>query len=248
MKLDNIFNDYYKVLLKHKNQLSSFGFDCERIRMIINTLEVSDKIFSYSFSTLNFVINKKLLPSHSIPKEFEYIEVILSINDEIRINRALDNPIQDPINKLDKFNIILYSDGRKYTSSWHLDRHSPDEQEGTTSNLHPIYHLTFGGYHMENFLKEGSDEFGRSLILRTPRIMHPPMELILGIDFVFNHFIPKNELELLSDLGYLDSLRRLKKYFWLPYSLAIAKNYCDRISIDNQPYTCDNAFVSSVLG
>ena len=115
------------------------------------------------------------------------------------------------------------------------------------SNLHPIYHLTFGGTHMENLQNSGSD-FGRALILRTPRITHPPMEVILGIDFIFNHFIPKSELDLLSDRRYIEVINELKSYIWLPYSLAIAKNYCERISIDSQPYSFDEAFVKSVLG
>jgi hypothetical protein len=248
MNFHNIFNDYYNSLLKHKKQLGVFGFDCERIRMIIKTLQESGNLISYSFTTMSFYIEKKLLPSHSIPKEFKYIEIVLSISDEIKINKINNNHIQDPINQLDKFNISLFCDKKNYTSSWHLDRDIPEDHDGTSSNLHPLYHLTFGGYHMENLQKEGVDEFGRLLILRTPRIMHPPMELILGIDFIFNHFIPKNELELLGDHGYLDIIKKVKKYFWLPYSLAIAKNYCERISIDNQTNTFDSNFVNSVIG
>jgi len=249
MDFKQFFERYYNTLLKHQTQLSyEFGFSCESIREIKKYLEVSDNLISYSFTTLNFYIDKKFLPSHSIPKKFEYLQITLSIDDEIKINRVKDHSIQDPINKLGKFNIILECDRNHYTSSWHLDRHSPNEIEGTPSNLHPIYHLTFGGYNMEKHIEDDPDVFGRSLILRTPRIMHPPMELILGIDFVFSHFIPKDKIALLSDSTYLELINELKKYLWLPYALAIAKNYCGKISIDNKPCTFDDTFVNSILG
>lgn len=247
MNFELIFNNYYSVLQKYNKQLSTFGLDLEKIRMIKKTLEMNEKYFSYSFTTLNFYVPKALLPSNSIPKEFQYIEIILSIKDEVVIKKIKKNNIEDPLIKLNKFNIILYTDEKKYTSSWHLDRHEMGEDEQSPSNLHPIYHLTFGGYHMEELQKDDSVEFGRSLILRTPRIMHPPMELILGIDFIFNNFIPKSELDLLSDPTYISVINELKKYFWLPYSLAIAKNYCERISINNEPFSFDELFVSSVL-
>ena len=248
MDFFRFFSDYNEVLYKHRNQLNNFGFDCGSIGEIKKSLNKTEELFSYAFSTIKFYIDKRLLPNHSIPKKFEYLQVTLSINDEININRVRDCYIQDPISRLGKFNIILECDRQHYTSSWHLDRHVPEKQEGTPSNLHPIYHLTFGGYNMEKHLEDNSDVFGKSLILRTPRIMHPPMELVLGIDFVFNHFIPKDALDLLSDNRYLELINELKKYLWLPYSLAIAQNYCGSIRIDGKQYGYDATFVHSVLG
>ncbi|MEZ7528453.1 hypothetical protein [Cloacibacterium normanense] len=247
MNFERIFNDYCNLLDKHKEQLYLFQFYPENLNEVKKTLKSEENIYSYTFSTIRLVIPKSLRPNHSIPKNLGSVEIILSIKDEIKIKKTKKNFIEDPLNKLEKFNIILNCENSHYTSSWHLDRHAKDGDGELPSNLHPIYHLTFGGYHMENLQREDSDEFGKSLILRAPRIMHPPMELLLGIDFIFNHFIPKNELELLSDPAYIFVIKELKKYFWLPFSLAIAKNYCERISINNEPFSFDELFVSSVL-
>lgn len=247
MNFERIFNDFCNVLDKHKDQLYLFQFYPEVLNEVKKTLEYSEDIYSYTFSTVRLVIPKEVRPNHSIPRNLGNVEIILSIKDEIRIKKTKEDLIEDPINKLEKFNIILNCENNHYTSSWHLDRHIQGKDEQAPSNPHPIYHLTFGGYHMENLQRDDSDEFGKSLILRAPRIMHPPMELILGIDFVLSNFIPKNELDLLSDPTYLTIIKDLKKFFWLPFSLAIAKNYCNTIDIDGSRYKFDNAFVSSVL-
>jgi len=248
MNFKQLFDRYCSVLEKHQKQLNDFQFYPEKINEIKKSFKEEGEFYSYSFSTINLYVPKSSLPSHSIPKEFKSVEVILSLSDEVIINKMGSNRIQDPFFKLEKFNIMLYCEKKHYTSSWHLDRHVSKEQEGSSSISHPIYHLTFGGYHMENLQIDNSDEFGRALILRTPRIMHPPMELILGIDFIFNNFIPKSKIDLLSDPSYISVINELKKHFWLPFSLAIAKNFCERISIDNVPSTFDDKFVSSVLG
>lgn len=247
MNFEMIFNMYCSVLEKHKKQLYEFQFYPENINEIKKSLTRSGGNYSYNFSTISLFIPKSKLPSHSIPRNFNGLEVVLSIKDDIEFKITKSDYIEDPFIKLRNFNIILNCEKKHYTSSWHLDRHEYVKGEPSPSNIHPIYHLTFGGYYMENLQSEFSDEFGRSLILRTPRIMHPPMELILGIDFIFNQFIPRNELDLFFDPTYCDVIKRLKNYFWLPFSLALSKNYCDRISVDNNPVSFDELFVTSVL-
>lgn len=248
MNFDQIFNEFISVLDLHKTQLYKFQFYPEKLKEIKKSLTIhSDKI-SYSFSTINLVIPSSYLPSHSIPKALDSIQLILSIKDEIIIKQKNDTKIEDPLVQLNKFNLILYCPNNHYTSSWHLDRHISSESDNTSKNIHPIYHLTFGGYHMENLQKDDSDEFGKSLILRTPRIMHPPMELLLGLDFIFNQFIPKKELDLLTDSRYLRLVNELKKQLWLPYSLALAKNYCDTIDTNNSRKSFDESFVKSIIG
>lgn len=245
MNYEKVFNDFCAIIDKHKDQLYLLQFYPELLNEVKKTLDIDKEFYSYNFSTIRFVIPKKSLPSHSIPKNLGDVEIILSIKDEIVIKRSAYNLVEDPLLKLKKFNIVLRSNDF-HTSSWHLDRHIQEEDEGSPNCIHPIYHLTFGGYHMEGFQNEG-DEFGMALIVRAPRIMHPPMELLLGIDFIFNHFIPKDELDLLNDPSYISIIMQLKKYFWMPYSLAMAKNFCETIDIDNKRFDFDNKFVTSVL-
>lgn len=245
MNLSMLFTHYYGVLQKHKKQLQSFQVDLDKLNEARKSLVSNKDTFTYSFSNIRLVVPKKSRPSHSIPRDVGDIEVILSIEDDIVLNRLKPNHIGDPLKKLEKFNIILNSD--KYTSSWHLDRHDRKENEAASNSVHPVYHLTFGGHYMENLQNDDGDAFGRALIVRTPRIMHPPMELMLGLDFIFSHFILKDELDLLVDPAYISIINELKKNIWMPFALAMAKNYCDNIEINGERCRFDDSFVASVL-
>lgn len=240
-----LFNQYCNVLEKHKKQLHNLSFYPENLREISKTLVQDKKSFTYSFSQISLIIPKKILPSHTIPRKVGNIEVILSINDDVIIKKTDPITVEDPLVKLEKFNIILNSG--TYTSSWHLDREDKSQGQGEYKFIHPIYHLTFGGHYMESLQKDDTDEFGKALIIRAPRIMHPPMELVLGLDFIFSHFIPQNELDLLTDPGYKDIIFNFKKYIWMPFALAFAKNYCDTIEINRKSMTFDDSFVNSIL-
>ena len=245
MNFNVLFNQYLSVLQKHNDQLYDLQFYPDSLRQILKTFASSNDGYSYTFSKLKLVIPKKFRPSHCIPRHAGDIEVILSIESDIVIKKLKVGHIEDPLIKLENFNIILNSD--KYTSSWHFDRQDKKDGEGISKSLHPIYHLTFGGHYMEDLQQDDSDEFGRALIIRAPRIMHPPMELILGLDFIFNHFIPKDKLDLLSDPSYNMIINAFKKYFWMPFALAFTKNYCENINIDGVHFNFDDSFVSSVL-
>lgn len=246
MNFKTLFNQYIAVLNKFKAELKPLQFNFAELEKIGKTIRQDKHSFSYVFSKFKIVIPKKIKPSHSIPKIIGDITITIIVKDTISIRVPTEEKIEDPLLKLDNFNIILNSG--KYNSSWHLDRHIMAENEGEGKHLHPIYHMTFGGHVMESQQQEDEDIYGSSLIVRSPRLMHPPLELILGLDFIFRHFIPKSRLKLLSNPQYNDLVNKIKKLIWLPFSLALAKNYCDNIMVDNKPYTFDKNFVERVIG
>lgn len=165
----------------------------------------------------------------------------------MEIRRLNERNIQDPMLSLDNFNIVLTSKDTHF-SSWHLDRHIMEKEEGEGENLHPLYHMTYGGHYMESKQEQDIDVYGKSLIIRAPRLMHPPLELILGLDFIFRHYIPRKKLPLLDYKPYIDIVENIKKEIWFPYALALAKNYCRNIQIDTIPYSFDEYFVKRVIG
>ncbi|WP_353718685.1 hypothetical protein [Dyadobacter sp. 676] len=242
-----LFNQYVAILQKHRKQLQLFQVDLDKLNEIKKTLVTSAETFTYTFSNIRVVIPKVHRPSHTIPRNIGDIDIVLSIKDDVVIKRRNESVVEDPLQRLKKFNMVL-SCG-EYTSSWHLDRHEweegPNHQPPKT--LHPFYHLTFGGYHMEDLQVDDHDFFGNALIVRSPRIMHPPMELILGLDFVFNHFIPRGSLDLLQDRAYTKIVKDLKRNIWMPFALAIAKNYCNNIEIDGTRLKFDERFVASII-
>jgi hypothetical protein len=103
------------------------------------------------------------------------------------------------------------NDVKTASSSWHLDKHGFNEE---TEFMHPIYHLSFGGIEFE----EGLDAKNEAILLiDSPRIPHPPMDAILGIDFVITNFLG-NSLSAVRDDGYYANiLSDMQKKLWKPY-------------------------------
>ena len=64
---------------------------------------------------------------------------------------------------------------------WHLDR----EKNTAGDFIHPLYHLHTGG----NKLKDDSIDAGELVFIGSPRIPHPPMDIILAVHFVIQNFI-----------------------------------------------------------
>ncbi|RLA80943.1 MAG: hypothetical protein DRG78_10040 [Epsilonproteobacteria bacterium] len=88
----------------------------------------------------------------------------------------------DPLVYLE-FNIVTigYFNGKEMIHSLHLDRH-PDS--GTSDDPHPKYHFQFGGRKLE----EKINDYGQGMFFDTPRIMHYPMDFILGMDFILSNY------------------------------------------------------------
>lgn len=247
MNFKTLFNQYTSILTTFKKELEVFDFRIDQLKDIGKTIKEDKNTFSYEFTKFKIVIPRKLKPSHTMPKGVEKITITLSVDDTIAVKRFNNLRVEDPFLNLDNFNIILNCEDTHY-SSWHLDRHIMDRKEGDGDNLHPIYHMTYGGHYMESKQEDGLDVFGKSLIIRAPRLMHPPLELILGLDFVFRHYISRASLPLLDHKPYIKLIEDMKRDIWFPFALALTKNYCTNIEVDNQRYTFDDYFVQRVIG
>ena len=105
----------------------------------------------------------------------------------------------------------------KIRSCWHLDFDSKDENE----YIHPDFHLTFGGEVMSNM------KLGQVLLLPSPRLPYPPMDAILGVDFIIRNFIKKEKsFRILNDPQYKNAVKTSQERLWRPYMLATANHWC----------------------
>ena len=68
---------------------------------------------------------------------------------------------------------------------------------------------------------EQEDDFGATLILESPRIAHPPMDAILGIDFVLTNYIKSSDLGFRQENDYQKLLRGAQERLWMPYARAL---------------------------
>lgn len=243
MNFPTIFQKYIDVLSKHRKELSEkVQLDLTQFRDIKKIITVDNENVTYYFNHVRLHIPRRVRPSHCIPRSLKDITITIHTDRQIVFKKNNLN-FSDPFVEVGTFNFIL--DATPYISSWHLDRHS---EPGIPSSLHPLYHLTFGGKHMENLDVDGEEKFGHSLIVRAPRISHPPMELLLSIDYVLQHYFIKDELDLLSDPNYQKIIHDLKTKFWKPYFLSLLKPYYNTILVDTESVNIDLDFANRVNG
>lgn len=104
----------------------------------------------------------------------------------------------------------------KVKSAWHLDYDDSEEQD----YIHPHFHLTWGG----NTIKDMN--LGNILLLPTPRISYPPMDVVLGIDFVLSNFV-KSDIykQIQKDSQYKAAVKSAQEKYWKPYMLSVASHW-----------------------
>lgn len=178
--------------------------------------------WNYECGGLKFSVEGSV--AGSIPQQIDLVEIIFSFS-AIGIF-SNDDVCRNPLSKLN-FDIELEGfremEDRidNYFASWHLDKHIKSSQ---CSYIHPEYHLTFGGNKLEG---KGVDNFGSTLILPAPRITYPPMDVVLGIDFILRNYFPFEEIsKLLDDSKYKEIVFNSQQRLWKPYysSLSSAWN------------------------
>lgn len=101
-----------------------------------------------------------------------------------------------------------------HISSWHLD-YEPNE---TARNIHPVFHLNFGGNKMKEIEKNIAANYGNLLLMSVPRWNYYPMDAVLGIDLIFSNFLSKENYERLYTGKYKQAVENSKTRLWKPYS------------------------------
>jgi hypothetical protein len=113
---------------------------------------------------------------------------------------------------------------------WHLDREDSYDHNGVTpSFIHPRYHMQHGGSLLKDFSSGTEDHagYGSVLISDTPRFVHPPLEAILGVDFILTNFYPNDKRKFREEQAYRILLASAQERYWRPYALAIAQAWSD---------------------
>lgn len=84
---------------------------------------------------------------------------------------------------LSQYNFRVTVEGKNqnglFKSSWHLDYDNNNVQDF----IHPHFHITWGGNKMKDL------NLGEVLLLPTPRFSYPPMDIVLGVDFILSNFV-----------------------------------------------------------
>ena len=203
----------------------------------------SENLFEYNLPKINFRVS---IFKKSIPSNLKDITVSLWLSVKGYCAPAIIDGCQDVFNPLKhlQFNIVLngryISETQEKTaySSWHLDR---DEEEGRENQeyLHPFYHFQYGGRMLERDL-----DYGSSLIVDTPRIPHPPMDAILGIDFVLTNFVKHAKIkDLREDAIYKRIVKNSQSRIWKPYIMTLARAW----GIETTPEWCAKILFPQIM-
>jgi hypothetical protein len=172
--------------------------------------------WTYSIGKLDFHLDEV---GGTIP--LETCEIILRFSISAKGKLQDSEVINDPLDSLG-FDIEIYGayydrteNVRDMHCSWHFDRHKPKPEDGASKFSHPLYHFTFGGRKME----ESALDYGSTLILPSPRFAYPPMDAVLGIDFIIRNYIHRDKTKtLFQNPDYVQIVRRSQARLWEPYA------------------------------
>jgi len=205
-KLATLLYDYS--ICGNTSPLNNAGQSC------IST--ATDKLWRYTLEKLVFNVDPV---GGRIPSDSEDITVSLSI--KIEGVKLESEQIENPLNNLFFDMEIEGSRSNEHSQDidslyacWHLDKHINTSADGKTKYLHPLYHLAFGGSKME----ARGNVFGNSLILPSPRFCYPPMDAVLGINFIIRNYLHKDKIEkITADPEYYQILKRSQERLWRPF-------------------------------
>ncbi|MBP1638890.1 MAG: Uncharacterized protein H6Q17_473 [Bacteroidetes bacterium] len=185
----------------------------------------------WGYNLQKLVFNNLVTPRGTMPNNINSIQIVLNV--EIHEKSFKQDEIFNPIivdkragfRKNYNFSIEIsgFSNQNKVLSHWHLDF----DKDPSNEYIHPDFHLTFGGNAMKG---EGEDEnivFGKVLLVPSPRLPYPPMDAILGIDFIIKNFVTKDVADrITSNSQYRNAIRASQERLWRPYMLATARHWC----------------------
>lgn len=141
---------------------------------------------------------------HVNPSDIKDAKVILNL--KLRADISKWNTLEDPLVEL-SFNVILKGIGKiNYYFGFHIDKHI---SKSSSDEPHPLYHLQYN----LNPRKSKNPNLGELFFLDTPRIMHKPLDLILGIGFLTSNFYPTAYNILLEEPNFGKFLKIIKYLF-----------------------------------
>lgn len=146
------------------------------------------------------------------------LDLFLTLKYEYHFNQTdLEKTIQDYALDL-QIKGVQKNATSQHFFEWHQDVQSKKQDVSKKYRfIHPFYHFHAGG----TFLKpKGS---GSLLQLDSPRLPHPPMDIVLAVNFILCNFFNTQEkslqkqMKILDDSCYQNLLERAAKRVYKPY-------------------------------
>lgn len=212
--------DLLEDIQKIATLLESKGIDTSSIYTMQSSLRSNSPNIKYKLKPMKFYFENNLkYPKVKSHKRVQNLELIFDM--EIYMDFQSFEDFKDPFSSFG-FNIKIFGNEEtdletKLVYTLHFDKH-----DGSISPMpHPSYHFQLGGRELKNNITD----YGQALFLDSPRIMHHPMEFILGIDFVLSNFFPEIWNDIKKKPDYFDTIKKYQQQFVKPYFQAIANSF-----------------------
>ncbi len=182
-----------------------------------NQINSDVNFWGYSIDNIKLDINAD---RHLKPKNINKAEAYLSINLVSDIRNWKN--VKDPFCEL-SFNVTIKgikpkSEEGVHYFGFHLDRHHETHE---SDEIHPTYHLQYN----LNPKKNKDFDYGDTLNLDSPRFLHYPMDLILGLSYLIANFQPLSYSKLIEDREVKNLIRDYQDSIWKPYSFTISNHW-----------------------
>lgn len=191
------------------------GIDAQSFMEEVGGIDTSDAGFiSYDFE-MHFKMTTP--PDNTSPS------IPIDVKLKMEVNEDLRNSDETLGGKYEMQLLVTGQEGEKhYMCSWHLDLDPGIDRR----YMHPRYHLTYGGKNMRDEIKHDKDSFGQLMLMATPRIPTAPLDGILAIDFVLNHFYKRDAIsDVMNNNRYKEAVKASQTRLWEPYYRSICEHF-----------------------
>lgn len=201
-----------KEFIDFLNLISSYSISYQTAKF---NEELAENHWGYTIIGLTIPVEPTTL-KHIRPQGITNAEVIV----DIEVVSDLDEwyNINDPFISLN-FKAIIKAINPNSESphflAFHIDRHNGENEP---NEIHPLYHLQY----LQNPKRKPDFNHGESLQLDIPRMMHFPMELILGTSFLISNFAPSFYNEINQKREFVRICSEYQKRIWQPYVNSIS--------------------------
>ncbi len=172
-----------------------------------------EKIWGYDIDGFEMALETL---NHVSPSDINKGSVHLSM--KLRASVAGWDDMSDPFLELG-FKVFVKGIGSQiYHFGFHIDRHIA---AGAAKEPHPVYHLQYD----VNPTKSATHDSGVVMYLDTPRLMHCPLDFILGVGFLTSNFFPTAFESLLEEREYHSLYSQYQERIWKPYFHTLANHW-----------------------
>lgn len=103
-------------------------------------------------------------------------------------------------------------DDNYFQTGFHIDK---VQDKDDTSEMHPLYHV--------HFLNDSQINGVEVLAMDVPRLMHHPVDVLLGILLVYANYNPTGYKKLLADGGFMGLCRDSARHILGPYYTGLSR-------------------------